>query len=605
MSKQYGIQARLKLGGSVKDISSFTLSVPSGKLGSELVCVLSDFAPSLDTSQPAKFEIGITKNSVTDWATMLDDGRITDKSKVTRLGGDTTQLRIVSRLADKWKLTPRQPITLYDPEQVDIVTETSQSRGDVVDAEGNAIEPIYAPIASFDLYQLLNFIYVEKLGFGQVITNIPNYPLQRADFTLTTPYHNVAAAQVGLFEPQYSSIESDVLFIIDPQGTLPEGFPTTVREVSMDYYVEFQRQKQTAPLINAVLLSYRTSSNAGGFVLDKVQSPPEVQEVGTPGEDGYQRTVINRFVKEFHDDPNDPDRVTRPDIVWKVESRTSAKVGGLVREIAVETQTDNYAYDWQLKTGYEKIVNLYTKLPGHGALMRQAQTEVNHIVYTGAMSNPSEMVKTWEVTEVNGTILVEGDEDDEDNPPTKISLYEANRTNNISDDAEAQLGKSITTVIERWREIGSDQIEVDYQVVDHLAGKPQQNKTVQHTGTVRVRLDQNATRNLTMLLRDEESEETDGTLPPATLNAGDIPFGPALELGNRVLARHGQQPQRVTIQFMGIDVLLDRGSLRRVSERDESEYLVFITGHTIQGQNLGTGDSSITQQADGIVREEL
>ena len=54
-----------------------------------------------------------------------------------------------------------------------------------------------------------------------------------------------------------------------------------------------------------------------------------------------------------------------------------------------------------------------------------------------------------------------------------------------------------------------------------------------------------------MLLRDEESEAVDGTLPPAQISAGDIGFGPALEIGNRLLARHGQQPQRVTIQFAG------------------------------------------------------
>ena len=72
-----------------------------------------------------------------------------------------------------------------------------------------------------------------------------------------------------------------------------------------------------------------------------------------------------------------------------------------------------------------------------------------------------------------------------------------------------------------------------------------------------------------------------------------------------MLARHGRQPQRVSIQFVGIDVTLGRGSLRRVSERDGSRYLVFITGYTITGQNLGTADFPITQQAKGIVLQEL
>ena len=57
MSKQYGIQARLKVGGSVKDISGFTLEVPTGALGARLTALLADFTPGLDTSQPVKFEM--------------------------------------------------------------------------------------------------------------------------------------------------------------------------------------------------------------------------------------------------------------------------------------------------------------------------------------------------------------------------------------------------------------------------------------------------------------------------------------------------------------------------------------------------------------------
>jgi hypothetical protein len=258
-----------------------------------------------------------------------------------------------------------------------------------------------------------------------------------------------------------------------------------------------------------------------------------------------------------------------------------------------------------LKVGYTKIIQLYTKLPGQAALMRQAQTETNHIIWTGSKSNPNNLIKTWEVTEINGTILVEGDEDDEETPATKLSLYEANRTNNIPDDADVQAGKPISSIIERWREVGPDQIEVEYQKVDHLANKPEQTKTVQHTGTVTARLGINSARAVTMLLRDEASEADFGTLPPATLDAGDIPYGPALELANRVLMRHGRQPQRVTIKFAGIDVALRRGSLRKVSDRAGNEYLVFITGYTITGKELGTVNFSIEQQAEGIVLKEL
>ncbi len=603
MAKQFGIQARLKIGGVATDITGFTLDVPTGALGARLSCPLADFEANPDTSQPTKFEIAITKNGVTDWATLLDNARILDSSFTTQLAGDQTTLNAVSKLAELWRYTPRQPVTLYDPAQVDIITETQQARRDVVDSDGNAIESIYTPVDDFDLNQLLSFVYTEKLGFGQVVTNIPNYPLPRADFNLRSPWHAVAAGQVALFEPQYASDDLSRLFIIDPQGALPDGFPDTVRSVPAHSYIVFTRSKQTAPQTNAVLLTYKDNFNAAtGNITDRTDQ--EIQEIGTFGEADWHRTVINRFVKEFHSDTSHPARITR-EIVWKVETRTSAKAGGVVREIAIETQTDTYEYDYQLKTGYVKTVQLYTKLPGTGALMRQVQIETNQILWTASMSNPSELQKTWETTQITGTILVEGDEDDEENPAVKTSLYDANRTNNIPDDAAVQLGKPIKTIIERWREIGPDQIEVAYQIVDHLTGKPEQNRTVQHTGTNIARLDRNAQSAVTMLLRDEASELDNGPLPPAALDAGDVPFESALPLAQRILDRHGNQQQQVTISFAGIDVALRRGSLRRVSDRN-NEYLVFITGYQITGSNLGSFESAeIRQTAQGIVLQEL
>lgn len=608
MSKRYGIQARVKSGSDEVEITDFTFVIASGELGATASCALADFSPVISPSLPVSFEIGISKSGQTHWAMLLDDGRISERTDATQFKGDQTSINVISKLSEKWKLAPRAPITLYDPAQVDIITLSSQNRGDIVDQSGAPIAPIYRPVAALDLLQLLNFIYVERLAFGQVITNIPDYPIPRADFGLTTPYHSVAAGQVGLFEPKYSSDAQATLFIIDPQGALPAGFPAQVRACSPGTYAELQKTKQTAPDINAVLLTYRDSSGAtGNHITERVEQ--EIQEAGIFGDDDWQRTMINRFIKEFHGDSNDSTRITRS-VVYKTETRISARIDGLARLISIETQEDHYAYDWQLKVGYTKTLQLYMKLPLElAAHMQTIQTETNQIIWLGAMSSPNTLVKTWEITEVNGTVLVIGEQDDPSNPPLRQSAYDANRGGEIPDDAEVLTGRPISSLIERWREVGPDQIEVGYQKVNHLArtgSQVEQNRTVQHTGTVQARLNSAQDgRQVTMLLRDQTSEALDGTLPPATLDAGDIPFDPALELANRVLARHGQTPQRVKLTGAGIDLALRRGSLRRVSDRAGVEYLVFVTGYSIEGKNLGTRDFSVTQQAEGIVIQEL
>lgn len=602
LSKIFEVKSRLKFASDEVDLTSFTFEVPPGGLGSKLSASLSSFSPGFEESDTATFEIGITKGGQTHWAKMVSDGLLYDRDDTTQFGGDATSITMISKLGERWKIAPRQSVILYDPAEVDIVTEVGSVLGDVTDEAGNAIEPIYRAVAGLDLMQLLNFVYVEKLGFSQVLTNIQNYRIRRADFSLSAPYHAVVAGQIGIFDPQYTESDNRI-FIADPQGMLPAGFAPNIRDTGPGSYAQFQRTKQTAPLVNAVLVSYTNSTQLVDTTpTERVEQ--EIQEVGTFGDEGWQRTVINRFIKEFHDDVSNSSRITRA-VVYKTETRVSARADGLVREVSIETQTDRYGYDWQLKTGYTKVLQLYVKLPNESAKIRTVQTETNQIVYVASSFDPDDLLKAWEITESNGLILVEGEEGDPDNPPLKTSLYDANRIGDISDDAEVRTGRPIRTLIERWREIGPDQIEVAYQQVNHLAGVggvPELNRTVQHTGTVQVRIGpRSAQTRATMLIRDEVSEASAGTLPPASLDAGDLPLDVALDLARRILARHGQQPQRASITFAGLDLAIDRGSLRRVFDREGSEQLVFITGYTIEGSELGTENFSITQKAQGIV----
>src|SRR5262249_20173250 len=184
----------------------------------------------------------------------------------------------------------------------------------------------------------------------------------------------------------------------------------------------------------------------------------------------------------------------------------------------------------------------------------------------------------------------------------RAALYDANAPDlAIPDDATVESNRPISSTTSQWTELGPDQIQVQDNRVDHLKNKPVVNRPVPHTGTLRIRLSGNLVKR-TMLLRDLDSEAVDGTLPPAGLDAGDIPFDSALPLANRILARHGQQPQRVNISYAGLDLSLRRGSLRRCSNRDGSiTYLVFITGYQIVGRALGSYNSaSMEMSAEGV-----
>lgn len=609
MLKSFTPHARLKSNGDTVDITDFTFNAPPEQIYHTLNCQLAVFSPEIDEAEPVTFEVGISKGGPTDWAMLLSDGRIKDRSDATRNQNkaphDRTSFNIVSKMAALWRLTPRVPETLYDPARVDIVTELSQSRGDIVDSDGNAIEPIYTPVAAFDFNSLLNFIYTDRLGFASVVSNIPNYQLDRADFSLSQPYHSVAASQIGLFEPKYSSESEDALFIVDPQGELPTGFPNTVRACPPGSYMQFIVDKETLPETNAVLFSYSVSA-ATTDEEPTITTESDTQAVGTFGDDDYQRTVTTRFIKEWHD-PNNFSRVTRS-LVFKTEKRVSAKRDGLTREVSIETETDEFQYDGRLHKGYTRVLQLYIKLPGElTAGMRTIQTEVCQIAYS-ATSDPDELIKTGQVVTVNGGIVFEGDLFDPAlESQFKQSLYEANNANAITDDLQVRFSTPISSRIEQHRETGTDQISITYQEIDHLnSNKPKRNGTIPHTGTLRVRVGTGDTQaRQTMLLRDEASEAVDGTLPPVSVDAGDIPFEFALDRAEMILARHGLSPQRAAITFAGLDLALRRGSLRRVSNRAGQEFLVFITGYQITGSNLGARNFDYGQTAEGIVLQVL
>lgn len=588
-TKNYGVTARLKSDATEINIDSFTFDAPEDKRGYELNCTFSDFAGTIDETLPISFEIGIEKNGIQDFALLMDGGSILDISyKVARLDSRVT-IKAQSAMSERWNKSPVLPTVIYDPNQVAISTASEALRGDVVDEDGNAIEPILTPIDNLDLIQLLNYVYVTSLGFTEAITNIPNYPIKRATFPLQSSFHSVAASQLSVFEPVYSADDSDRLLIIDPQGVIPTGLPT--RGLSGSKYISIARDKQIGQKVTAVLLSYRENVVTAdtGTITDRTEQ--ETHQVGTFGEVGFQQTLITQFIKDFHGDLNNPSRVTNS-IVWKIETRTYGVSGGIYREISIETQTDSYADNFQLKTGYTKIVQLLTRLPDDDTLlMRQVQTETNVITYANSQ-DPNSKIKQLEITSIAGTVIVT-DNPDDPTRPSKVSLYEATRTDDFPGDATVELATPIKSIIERWEQKGPDQIEVRYQVYDHLTGKLEQNKTVQHTGTIEVRLG-TAEEAVTMLIG------TPGRVP-ASFDAGEIPFTIARGLAQRILDRQGASPTRIPIEFTGLDLALRRGSIRRVVDLLGNEYRTFITSYQIKGENLGRADFDVRMTGTGIL----
>jgi hypothetical protein len=612
-TRQY--RPTLQIEGDEVPVSRFSFSSPAGSLGVLADIGIADSALSFNRGDvltlTLRHETGTTPKT-----RLIKNGRVAGDNKstgLTRVGGtqapgDSYSLKAVDQIGEKHKLAPRIPIILFDPQHT--VLEDNETDTNVNDENGDRIVATAIPVNDLDLEYILNFAYVEKCGFDEVITNLPNYRIPRADFSLNSSYHNIAKAFYGsqLFNPLFFE-DDNRFFIIDVFGEIPEGMLTGARQVQTDGYINYTRQNPDVAVVNAVLLSHKEVSvqtlDEDSFPLDVTQrvdeDPPN--DVGTPGAIGWQRTILRRHVAEIHDDENDPGRITS-EIVWRTETRTSIRGNdGIVREVEINIQTEFYTNSWRLKVGWRRDVTIYAGNGSGTKLMQLAETENGQIIWRPSIRRPGEYEKVRMLSQLEGLVLVEGDEEEDPENVVKTPLRDAERAGSIPDDDSATIERMpISTVTQVWRDTGADQIQVLLTKIDHLTNTPEGSGTTEHVGTnsVRVRTG-DAINTRQVLIVDEDSDIADGAREPISFDAGYLEFSVAQELAIRALEQARNPRQTISCELASFDGGIRRGSIRRIQDREGNEVTAIITGYTVTGTPQGRGLITISQSIEGAV----
>jgi hypothetical protein len=605
-NRDYNVYARLSSDGADLPISSFTLEAPDNQVGAKLSAELANPVQA-EPSGRMTFELGFDAGFGIEWVPMMDVGKVTQFSSDTGWQGegpsDVRSIQCSSRLADKWDMSPAFPTLVYDPAKVDPVAATSQQRYDLVDESFAAVPTVFVAVPGLDLAGLMRTVYVDKLGFSDLVTNIPTYPLDSVTIGLGDTYHAVVMREIGAFDPYYHADDASLLWIIDPRGTPPPG--QTRRTLGLRQYAKFSRQVQRARLATSAVLSYRQQVSTPDPVPRTVTETVESEGVAF-GAPGWQRTVTTKFILDFHDDPSRPGVVSRSEIVRK-RVETTAPADGLVRLVGVDDQQDNYTLNYGLKEGYHKEVQAYCKLPGDTvAKMRLVYTEDNKIGWAQLTSVPGEYIKQSEVTETAGVVLKTQSDPSDDSTIVRQSLFKANKLRVVPADADGvtvEEGRAISSRIDFFSETGFDQVEVNSQTVDHLNPQaPADPRTFQHTGTIRVNVGSQQT-TVNMLVRGAGWTATGEQRPPLRVSAGNAPFYVARPLVDRALSVASQDPTTVTADLAGLDVGLMRGSLRDVVDRLGEVFEVFVTGYRVTGSDLGTDRQQVSMSLSGKVNQ--
>ncbi len=592
MAKDFNIYAKLVVDESEWPISSFRYASEAGSLGDSVECELAD-PEAVVTGDNAMFMIGIEVAGSTEWINLIEDGFISGSKSNIQWLEDRNGVLIVSRMAEKWNLSPDRQVVVYNPDTTDPVTLEGTTPLDLIDENYQPIEPLLVPIANLDLHKLMNFVYVDKLGFPGIVTNIQNFELNTINIGIEQTWQSAVAQEIGLFEPKYSVDSLGNLRILDVQGTLPADMP--VRKSTVKNYAKLSREKKNSQKITHAILEF-TDNFVGQAGAPTARTQQITIEVGTYGQVGWQRTQTTKHFLDFKEDPQRPDEITRT-VLESIENIVSARADELVRPVSIHNTAYTYAYDYKLQTGYVKSVSLYCKLPGTAAKMRAVQTETSQIQWEGLKGTPGEFIKAWEVVDITGLVL-----ETTDDPATRTALFVANKLNEVPDSEDGVTvltNRAISTKIDVYRFVARDQIEVTTQRVNHLQDNAPTDSdgTFQHTGTIQVRASGSKAFRRRMIIAGPNPEPRRA---PITISAGNIPLAIARLIVDRILAREGEEPEALSVELAGLDLTLRKGSLRKMRNREDEDTLMFVAGLDIVGSELGTPNFDYTQSYTGV-----
>lgn len=617
------IQGRLRVNGVEVPIKSFQYQEPTGRLGALLNVALAKRDPNqVPAGASISFDILLRTAVGQVTVPLISGGKLSGRDYRIAWGkgpDDEVTFGALDVMADKFTLAPRRPVVVFDPDLVRYTDVQANPRDAILDEQGNPILPVIEPVGRLTMHQVLKRAYTvmggysmmtrltqaqtaglvrvsdylgspardqKGLGFAQVVTNIPDFPVSRADFTVEGGWHSGAQPCVGMFNPVYFVV-GQTLYVMDTEFTMPAG--AAARPVTLSAYLRLQQSAQLRQDANAVLLTYQERGTDEDYYFQTRYEEVTDKEGGAYGDPGYTEVRTRRKIVEKVDALTGQVISGRDEEVF-VETRT-AGANGILYVAHEETQVDTYQDD--LKTGHHKVVKgLLLVGSDSDAQLRTILTEDCTITWVEDPVNPGSKVQSRNHTVISGLVYHTADTQERFDPATgqredvtvKYPALVAQASGVITDDGHVQ-NETIKTITETMRHVSGNQYDVSVVVVDHLTGTVQRSSTSPRSGSASS--DPYAVRAKTVLLRDEESEAAIGPRVPVAVNSGELPRDRALVLGWRVLGRLKNPLHTVSMDVPGVDFAVRRGSVIVGQLRSGQTARHLVTGFTITGNNLG------------------
>lgn len=606
-------RVRLTADGVEVPITSYALRAPRNVIGSSLTLRLARPDPDLiSRTASLKFEIGVRQpgGDGYEWVTYLEGGRLAGREATIGMSQsrptDTVQVSAFDFLGDRWTLAPSRPRTLYDPDRVsaaeigdtagglvkdDNDTPVTSFKGfaapDVITTESGApVTPVRVPVDDLSLRRALRAAYVDGCGFNDVLTNIPDFPVSRVDFTpFGGSYHAGIRPLLALYEPLFHAGDDGTLWITDPDELSIATL--SPRQLPLSAVLTVKSTLPARQFVDGLVVSYQLEEGAAEIVIgDRFENETT--------RSGDSETTTRRRIRKYGS-PSEPGVVTREATI-----ETTTTVRGADGDIIHrETQADTFDA-LNRKSGHTRTVE--SRVPdlendGEMALLEVVEEKCS-ISYRPHPTRPRAYVQDLCVTETRGLIHSDLDNTYRDEP-FRVPMTDAHRNGYV--DAGANQTSSfarIKTATETLRVREDGELDVSVIVIDELANPPttERSSSTPRVGAIGGDSRRNNVRRVLLLADGVETI----TRSVPEISGGELSRDLLLPLGRRKLRRLNNPPDEVSIELPGLDVSIRRGSLVEPHTRSGASGVFIVEAYESRGERLGTAGQAISMSLDCV-----
>lgn len=547
--------ARVKVDGVEKQITQAVVDENESNVGQELTIDLAKVSDRSAFTSDSVTDFGIGKQIAGAWdeatfLTLLDDATTQNKNYTiagqgAHTANDRASVVLSSAENDKLNKTSEEGLILYDPNR------TSISDTDINPVQGFTTELV--PIAGMKLENVLQELLVDRCGFTDYYTDLPeyDYPIQRIDVPMGTRFWDALGPHIGMFYPA-TRIISDVIHITDTTIEQPADYPAPY-EVTLAVAKDQLNLTQEVQKLDGLFVHVKSIENNYDFTDFDFQYPSEVNDTS--------ETAFSRIFVRF----------------WKIVDRILGRIQLVRTELNIE---DSVTTRDSVTTETSSTVNQFgpdglihfTRSRGHLLMpdlpdatesLRDTFEDRTQFSFQVHPFRRNQKYISRRETRSAGLITLDADNPNIFGDPARQEARIADRSNNFVEGQTYEYGRTQTRV-EKAEPLKDGTVRVTTNITDEVRGRKTVLDPQIRAGEIGI-AGSASTSEIIPVFAEENT--TRSTQRMDDLNINELPLKYGYPLARRILINRQTVNQNVTLPVIGYDPYLQKGALIAPKDR--------------------------------------